>query len=328
MDKQGFGDRTASPDRDDARSWVVRLASGKLTAEEGNAFRRWHAADPMHASAFAEAKRHWGLIGEAAQALSREAAAPTRRHPMQEVAVTRRRLLLAGAAAATAASVGIAAVRPPFDLWSPLVDLSADYHTGIGQIRTIAVAENVTVQLSTRSRLSLQSDSPDGLRVALLAGEAAIASASRPVAVQAGLGETRAVSGRFNLRIDDEIVRVTCLEGRIEVRCGSEEMTLRPNQQIRYSREALSSVTSADPEEITAWQRGVLVFRNQTLRYVVNEVNRYRQGRIVLVNQELGNRPVTLASFHLDRLDEIIPQMEALYGARARRLPGGIVLLS
>jgi transmembrane sensor len=306
----------------------VRLASGKLTAEEGNAFRRWHAADPTHASAFAEAKRHWGLIGEATQELSREAAALTRQSPKREVPVTRRRLLLAGAAAATAAGLGIVAVRPPFDLWSPLVDLTADYHTGIGQIQTIAVAENVTVQLSTRSRLSLQSDTADGLRVALLAGEAAITSASRPVTVLAGHGETCAVSGQFNLRNDDEIVRVTCLEGRIDVRCGSEEMTLRANQQIRYGREALSSITSADPEEITAWQRGVLVFRAQTLRYVVNEVNRYRQGRIVLVNQELGNRPVTLASFHLDRLDEIIPQMEALYGARARHLPGGIVLLS
>jgi ferric-dicitrate binding protein FerR (iron transport regulator) len=35
-----------------------------------------------------------------------------------------------------------------------------------------------------------------------------------------------------------------------------------------------------------------------------------------------------VASFHLDRLDEVVAQIEALYGARARHLPGGIVLLS
>jgi transmembrane sensor len=105
-------------------------------------------------------------------------------------------------------------------------------------------------------------------------------------------------------------------------------MTLGANQQIRYRSASLSSITSADPEEVTGWQRGVLVFHNQTLRYVVDEVNRYRPGKIVLTNQALGNKPVTLASFHLDRLDEIVPQMEALYGARARELPGGIVLLS
>jgi transmembrane sensor len=87
-------------------------------------------------------------------------------------------------------------------------------------------------------------------------------------------------------------------------------------------------VTTADSDEITAWERGVLIFRNQSLGYVVDEVNRYRAGRIILLNQALGSRPVALASFHLDRLDEIIPQMEALYGARARYLPAGIVLLS
>jgi transmembrane sensor len=327
MDKQGFRDSTSAPERDEAQLWVVRLASGKLTVEEGNAFRRWHADDPAHARAFTEAKQNWCSIGAAIQELSREAAT-TGAHSLQEAPVTRRWLLMAGAAATAATTAGVIAVRPPFGLWSPLVDLTADYHTGIGQTQTIAVAKNVTVQLSTRSRLSRQSDGTDGLHVALLAGEAAVASASRPITVVAGHGEARTLSGRFNLRNDDETVRVTCLEGRVDVQCGAQATVLHTNEQIRYGREAISSIISADPDEITAWQRGVLVFRNQPLQYVVDEVNRYRQGRIILVNQELARQPVTLASFHLDRLDEIIPQMESLYGARARRLPGGIVLLS
>lgn len=323
MDGQRFRETTGGTGRGEAQSWVVRLASGQLTLEEATAFRRWHAADPAHARAFAEAKRHWDTMQRALREMSADSAAARARNP----AVTRRRILAVGAAAA-AAAVGYVAVRPPLDLWSPLLDLTADYHTGIGQTRTIAMAENVTVQLSTRSRLSLQSDRPEGVRVALLAGEAAIASASRPVTVVAGQGETHADSGRFNLRNDDDIVRVTCLEGRVDVRCGEQQTTLHPSQQVRYAQATLASVTAADPEEITAWQRGVLVFRNQRLRYVVDEVNRYRQGRIVLLNRDLGDRPVALASFHLDRLDDVVSQMEALYGAQVRRLPGGIVLLS
>src|ERR1700736_2467075 len=107
MDKQGVRGRTGNPERDDARSWVVRLASGKLTVEEANAFRRWHADDPAHARAFAEARRHWGLVGAAAQELSRETAISVGRHSAREAPVTRRRLLIAGAAAATAASMAI-----------------------------------------------------------------------------------------------------------------------------------------------------------------------------------------------------------------------------
>ena len=318
-------DELSAPELGEARNWVVRLASGKMTAEEGVSFRRWHAASPAHARAFAEAKQQWRLVGEAAQQLVPDPSFAGDRRARLQRGVDRRWLLAAGAASAAGVAL---AIRPPFELWSPILDFNADYRTGIGERQTIAVGEDVTVQLTTRSRLSLQSDRPDSLRMTLLDGEAAVSCGARPIAVVAGDGETRAVSGRFDLRNDGGSVQVTCLGGTVDVFCNDRHMTLRAGQQIRYARQGLSSITSADPDEITAWQRGVLVFRNQSLRYVVDEVNRYRPGRIILVNQALGARPVAFASFHLDRLDDVVPQMEALYGAMARHLPGGIVLLS
>jgi transmembrane sensor len=311
--------------QEEAQAWVVRLASGKLTAEEASTFRQWYARHPEHAVAFAEAKQHWKAMGQAAQEFARTQAVTINRSQGQTALRSRRWVLGAGALAASAA---VAAIRPPFELWSPVVDFSADYHTGVGEVQTIAMGEHATVQLSTRSRLALQSDQPSGLRIALLSGEAAIVSGSRPVTAVAGDGEVRAVSSRFNLRNDDGIVRVTCLTGKVDVSCENRELTLQANQQVRYAAQGVTSSTMVDPEEVTAWQRGVLVFRNRSLRYVVDEVNRYRAGKIMLLNRELASRPVALASFHLDRLDEIITQMEALYGAKARHLPGGIVLLS
>lgn len=310
----------------EARDWVVRLSSGKVTVEDAASFRRWHAASPANARAFAEAKQHWRLMGEATQNLVPDRPLVGRQREGSRRHVNRRWLLGAGVGAAAA---GIAlAVRPPFELWSQLVDFTADYRTGIGERQTIAIGKDVTVELSTRSRLSLQSDHPDGLKIKLLAGEAAVAAGARLVTVVAGIGEVSAESGRFDLRVDDGIVGITCLAGRVNVFCNDQETTLRANEQIRYATRGLSSVTVADPDEITAWQRGALVFRNRSLRYVVDEINRYRPGRIILLNQALGSRPVALASFHLDHLDEVVPQMEALYGATPRYLPGGIVLLS
>ncbi len=66
-------DQAGDEARDQARSWVVRLASGRLTVGEAEALRRWHAADPAHAKAFAEAKAHWRLLGAAAQEFARDA---------------------------------------------------------------------------------------------------------------------------------------------------------------------------------------------------------------------------------------------------------------
>jgi transmembrane sensor len=305
----------------EARSWVVRLASGRMTAEDADELRRWHAASPRHALAFAEAKRHWALLGDAARDRAAVPGAPVRTGPS-------RRWLLAGGMAAAAAGLGAVALRPPFELWTPLVDLTADYSTGIGETRTIAMANNVTVQLSTRSRLSLQPGSSDELRLALLGGEAVVAASTRPVTVMAGDGLVRAVAGRFNLRNDDGTVRVACLDGEVAVVCGGQTLTLQANQEADYRGAQLGAVKPADRDEVTAWQRGVLVFRNKELRYVLDEVNRYRAGKIVLLNREAGHRPVAIASFHLDRLDDVVTQMETLYRLTARRLPGGIVLLS
>jgi transmembrane sensor len=327
MTGEFLSDELDTTELGEARDWVVTLASGKVTAEDAASFRRWHAASPANARAFAQAKQHWRLMGEAAQDLAPNMRSVAQPRVVLGRPVNRRLLLGAGVGAVAAAGV-VVAIRPPFDLWSPLVDLTADYRTGIGERRTVAIGSDVVVALSTRSRLSLQSDNPDGLRMTLLAGEAAVASGARLITVVAGNGEVRTVSGRFDLRIDAGIVGVTCLGGSVDVFCDGQEMALRANEQIRYAARGLSSVTIADTDEITAWQRGALVFRNRPLRYVVDEINRYRPGRILLLNRALGSRPVALASFHLDRLDEVVPQIEALYGATARYLPGGVVLLS
>ena len=59
---------------------------------------------------------------------------------------------------------------------------------------------------------------------------------------------------------------------------------------------------------------------------VIAEVNRYRPGRIVLIDRSLGDEEVT-ARFRLDRLDDAIAQIHEVFRARIRTLPGGLVLV-
>lgn len=311
--------------QDEARSWVVLLASGKVTSAEATRFRRWHGANPANAQAFILAKRHWEVMGAATEEMARQQPGG-RVYARKETIATRRWILGAGAMS-MAAGLGTLLVHPPLGLWSPVVDFGADYHTGIGETRSIAI-NDATVQLTTRSRIALEKDQSDGVRLALLDGEAAISAGAKPVVVAAGAGITQSKDGRFVVRNEDSTVRVTCLAGTVEVKCGQERAQMTPGQQIRYGAHGISSIATVDPDEVTSWLRGALVFRNRKLRDVVDEVNRYRPGRIILLNEELGQRPVALASFQIDRLEEIVPQIEALYGARARNLPGGIVLLS
>ncbi len=71
----------------------------------------------------------------------------------------------------------------------------------------------------------------------------------------------------------------------------------------------------------------MLIFRHEPLRRVIDEVNRYRRGRIVVLDDTLGNRDV-VANFHLDRIDEVVEHVVQTFGAHATFLPGGVVLLA
>lgn len=313
--------------RREARSWVVLLASRRVTQSQAEAFRRWHDDNPAHARAFAEARLDWEIVGTAAEELAGEPGFAAGEGQSATTARVTRRWLVGGGLAAVSLGAGIALVRPPLGLWSPVVDFAADYRTGIGERRTIELAQDVSIELTTRSRMALGADRPDGLRATLLSGEASIAAGMHPVTITAGPGEVQATQGRFNLRNDDGAVQVTCLAGSVAVSCGGRTATLGPARQIAYGEHGLGKEEAVDPAVVTAWQRGMLVFHDQPLGRVVAEVNRYRPGRIILLEADLAARPVAVANFYLDRLDQVVPQIEALYGVRARYLPGGIVLL-
>jgi len=122
-------------------------------------------------------------------------------------------------------------------------------------------------------------------------------------------------------------VCVTCVAGDVQVEHLGRTSTLRARQQVVYTADNLGSATAVDPDAVMAWERGLLVFRNDPLAHVIEEVNRYRQGRIILMNEELGRKPV-LATFRIDRIDEVIPRLRTVFGVQVRTLPGGIALVS
>ncbi|WP_244594120.1 FecR family protein [Rhodoblastus sphagnicola] len=323
--------------KSEAYEWVLRLTSGEATAADVQALNRWRRISRAHRQAFAEANLLWDqLRPAAAESLSRSAAASqafARGRPSTSGGGLGRRAFLGGALAASAAAVGYVAMRPPLGLWPSLSEMAADFRTGVGQQKEVALRHNVLVRLNTRSSIAVLAAGAGEAkadRVELISGEAAIAAmddASRQVTVVAAQGETIASNARFNVRYDGQMVCVTCLEGDLRVEHLGRAAGLRSHEQIVYTAYDLGSVVSVGLDTVTAWERGLLVFRNDPLARVIEEVNRYRPGRIFLMNKELGRRPV-LATFRIDRIDEVVPRLQAVFGVQVKTLPGGLVLLS
>lgn len=312
----------------EAFGWISRLTSGDATGEDAAAFNRWRSTSEAHRLAFSEAKLLWTVMRPAAkQAMGHGDAVNAPRPAGRRLG---RRAFLGGAVAASAAGVALMAARPPLGLWPSFSEFGADYRTATGEQRRVELTDNVSVELNTQTSIALRSVASDVNMIELISGEAAIATdslTSRLFVVIAGGGRATARRATFNMRHTGSSGLVTCLNGEVLVEYDNAAVTLMPQQQVTYDRDGLTQAAAIDPAVVAAWRQGLLVFRSDPLSRVIDEVNRYRPGRIILMNSALGRQKV-FASFRIDRIDEVVPRLQAVLNFQARTLPGGVVLLS
>ena len=304
----------------EAEAWVRRIQSGQATRRDALALREWCAHSDAHAAAFERARRAWVDIGQAGRAFRAahpRAAAARWRGPAAGCCA--RGLAGAGAAAAAAAL--------PLGWWASLEGLGADYSTAVGEQRTVDWdGGQAVVELDARTRMNV-ADGPR--RLELLEGQAAITCAEQGqgLTVAAGAGEILLDAASVGLRRSGDEVTVTCLRGRVDIRHPSRELALEAGQQARYGAVAVTAPARADLEQAMGWREGVLVFRDMPLAEAVAEINRYRPGRIMVLDDALAARRVS-GRFQIARLDLAIDRIREAFGAHVRQLPKGIVLLS
>jgi transmembrane sensor len=231
-----------------------------------------------------------------------------------------------GLAAATA---GYLVVRPPFDLWPSYAELSADHRTGAGEQRRLTLVDAVSLDLNTKTSISIRSQSTDAAQIELVSGELAVSTGDAPssLTVVAASGRIVTTNARFNLRCDGNKVWVSCLEGSLKVERTGSPVALASGQQVSYGPQGMGALTIIDPDQVTAWQHGLLIFKAMPVNQIVEDVNRYLSGRIILMNSEIGGRLMT-ARLRIAEADKIVSQIVHIFGAKAVPLPGGIVILT
>jgi transmembrane sensor len=322
-------ERRAAKLRREAVAWLSLLSSGTATTADAEALKRWCSEDSAHARAYAEAARAWDMLAPVARHAQIAERHGLRQPPPLHRGVGRR-ALLGGALAASAAGMAYAVVNPPLSLWPSLAELRADVRTGTGEQRRIEISNGVAVDLNTRSSLAWGGTlSEGGNHIELIAGEAVVAAGPAPVdtcVVTAGMGRVIAHDARVDIRHDAGRIRVVCLGGNVRVEHRAQAVMLPAGQRVVYDDLNISALGTVDPQIVTAWQRGRLVFQKELLARVVDEVNRYRPGRIILMDRDLGRHLID-ASFSLDRLDNVITYIRQAFDARITVLPGGLVLV-
>ncbi len=301
---------------EEAVSWLTRLREPGARAADRAAFARWRA-DPRHAAAYAQAERLLGALGQPAAELARQSPAmvPSRRRG-------RRRLAAAAIAAALALATWLG--TGGFD------DLRSDHVTAVGERETVTLDDGSALVLNTDSALAM--DLAGAVRhVALHRGEAffrVAADATRPFVVTTPDGEIRVTGTAFNVRAVDGRSVVSVVEGVVEVTAaaGGRAVRLGPGQQIAMADGGAAPVTGFDATAVTAWQRGQVVFYRTRLGDVVDELNRYQHGRLLVLSQHARELRVT-GVFDTAEPAAVIEMIEATLPLEVIRFTDHLILL-
>ncbi len=277
-DDEDFGGNL-DPISREAVTWFATMHADQVAKSDQLAFRAWLRRDERHRVAYADIERLWSGASELPVVESR------RRE--KRIAVTRRTFGAGMLVAMAGGGAWVAYQQHPF----------ADYRTSAGERKTVRLADDSSVDMAGATALSIDFSSKLRL-VTLHRGEAYFSVApdtSRPFVVEAAAGRTMAAGTAFNVDyVSDDDVRVTVAQHAVDIRVAAEGARLDAGSQLTYGRESIGPPQMIDPASELGWRDGRLIFISQPFGRVVASLNRWRQGRLMVMESALAVRPVTL----------------------------------
>lgn len=330
-----------------AAYWVMRLDAPNCTPADRAAFEKWRTAHESHAKAYALARQGLAVVDQhlgssELAALGERVFEQTRRSRWKGCG-------WAGAGLAACVLIGVALHRDvalePDVAVVPRVDLST-FETAVGERSTVVLPDDSIVTLNTDTRVEVRFiEGSDVRRVFLQRGQAHfdVEEDPRPFEVLAGGRRIEALGTTFDVRIDNELgVLVTLLEGRVAIDEGGghaavevlqssggetpsdaepalptvlqagEQLIVRPNEP--------QQVIPVDVEQIAGWREGRLVFRDDPLREVVKEINRYSTRKLFVDDDERLEGIQIGGVFKAGSTESFVAAVEEFYPVEARRV--------
>ena len=285
-----------------AAHWHVEVKCGSA---DPAALQAWRDASAEHERAWDLLQRMDGQLGTLPPAL----ALPALQAAQQRRRATARILALLVTAGGGIALGQAGLQSAPWQAWT------ASLRTAPGQRRHVALADGGRMQLNTDSAADVDY-SASHRRIRLHQGEIMITTASdpRPFLVETPHGVIRALGTRFGIRCTQGGSSVSVFEHAVEVRCAARLDAVRrveAGQQLRFTANGAENA-QAMPAHQDSWLRGMLVAADWPLQQLVQELARYRRGRLAC-DAGVAQRPVT-GTYRLDDIDAVLESLCASHG--------------
>lgn len=305
-----------------AAHWAALLDDADVSRQVCDACERWCGQDPRHRVALERmrglAARFDRLDGVGREALTVAAARRACRGLRPAIAALAVLFLVVGGGWLT---------LPPL-----LAPLFPDHRTGIGERRTLALADGSELVLDGNSAVAV--DLSSGVRrITLFQGQVQAVVArdvARPFTVATTDGTATALGTAFIVRKQADGTRVTVVESHVQV-CADEQnvdcRNLSAGQRALITRAGIQRLSDIDPRAAAAWARGWLEADDMALTDLLAELNRQRQRPIRFDPVSLAGRRVT-GSFPLDDTDRAAQALAAATGLGLTRTADGDLVLS
>jgi transmembrane sensor len=263
-----------------AVQWLVELQSDGATDAVRRAWQHWRDEHPDHERAWQRIEavngRLQGLASPLGSAVAHAALAPPRSTRRRDAIKTLSVVLFAGGGA------WVAAKQTPWREWM------ADERTGVGERRTVTLADGSAIALNTDTAVTARFGATER-RVRLDSGEILVTtskkpsgSAARPFVVETGHGELWPLGTRFAVRRLDGACRVDVFEGAVQIRphdATTLSRTLQAGEQATFTRTGVGEPGAAD-DGAAAWTDGMIVASGMRLADFLVELGRHRPGRL------------------------------------------------
>ncbi|PNU02280.1 hypothetical protein A8V01_10070 [Novosphingobium guangzhouense] len=312
------GNDTAETRGERARAWVVRLASGDMTAAELDELSHWSAADPRNRAAFLHERQCWQDLASLESAFAADPEVGV--VPGARSAKWGRGSVLFSAAAAVAI---VWLAGPAAYVW-----LNADAISAPGEIRHVALRDGSQAVLDSDSAISIDYGR-GGRKIRLLKGRAWFTvrhGDTRPFRVDTAGGTVRDIGTAFEVDDTEAYSRVGVTEGAVALE-SNRPLVLHAGQRARFGAGGQAVLLNGLPvDRIGTWRRGELLLRQVSLETAIRAVARYRRAPVFILANLADSKPIS-ASFRTDRPDEALDTLAAMRGLELARLPGGVLLL-
>ncbi len=303
----------------EAADWVVEFQTGEADVRARECFAGWLRRSPEHVRAYIELLAWWedARLYDESRAIDIDAliaAAQSEPNivPLVHGGVSNPAVgstdgpMTAGHSwfgkhlrVAVAAAVAILIVAGLVVLSRP-----AEYATGIGERRTVTLADGTNVELDADSRIRVQFSAGER-RVTLMDGQAffrVAKNAARPFVVMGRGTRIRDVGTQFD--VDQTAARtiVTVVEGRVSVsylyRSPAEPpavpisvhaLEVGAGEEVIVAPHLIPQLEPANLSTATAWMRNELIFDSTPLPEVAMEFNRLNSRQLVIEGPGLEN---------------------------------------